>query len=699
MIKTKKLVFLSLVCSTLLYANNTKNTNATNLDSITVTANKVEENIKDVPQSITVIDGTVIEEKGIKKISEVIKEIPNMNFQNSTNGGMSSFRGLNTSMFTNNNPVVIYVDGVPYYDRVDFNPSLENIERIEVLRGPQGTLYGKDAIGAVINIITKAPTNEWSGSLLAEYGNDNLYKTSFNTSGAIIENKLFAGINGSFKKEDGWITNNYSGMDEDANKKSDRKTSAFLLFEPNEKFSAKITMTNNYEKDYFMDGFSADPSIDINKLKREDAENVSFDVPAYERTKVKSENLNLSYEFEKIRLESITTHKRVDFDGEYDTDNFSNTPSDGLGQFNYTELKTWTQELRLSSKNQDIKWITGLYFDKEDRSQGPYGVEQLYMGGVFTGDANSKANSKTQAIFGQTMIPLGEDFELTLGGRYQKIKKDIDVTAKSSWSGMANPDVNYKDEKTWNTFLPKLALMYHINNDTTSYISVSKGYMPGGFNYYPSSDDSSQNSFEAQKSTNYEIGLKHLGEDYAINLAIFKMDIKDIHVYKQLMGGTVFATSNAEKAHSQGIELDGSYYITDNLQLSAAFGLINAKYDEYDNGTRNYDGERIEGTPRYTASLGLAYIQEKGLYGRLDIHARGKTAFIDGADNDNLVEADGGITSNIKVGYKTKSFDVFSYINNITDEYYVSSYMSKPGTSWVGFNEPRRFGIGIKYSF
>ncbi|RXJ88505.1 TonB-dependent siderophore receptor [Arcobacter sp. CECT 8983] len=691
----EKIILLSLVCSTLIYANN----ESTNLDSVTVTANKVEENIKDVPQSISVLDATVIEEKGIKKISEVIKEIPNMNFQNSTTGGASSFRGLNTSMFTNNNPIVIYVDGVAYYDRVDFDPSLENIDRIEILRGPQGTLYGKDAIGAVINIITKTPTNDWSGNILAEYGNDNLYKTSFYTSGAIIENKLFAGINGSFKREDGWITNNYSAMDEDANKKRDRKTNAFLLFEPNEKFSAKVTLTNNYKKDYFMDGFGSDPSIDINKLKREDAKNVSFDVPAYERTKVKSESLNLNYEFEKMKLESITTHKRVDFDGEYDTDNTSNTASDGLRQFNYTELKAWTQELRLASKNQDIKWVAGLYFDKEDRSQGPYGVEQLSMGSVYIGDAYSNANSKTQAIFGQTMIPLSEDFELTLGGRYQRIKKDIDVIAKSSWAGTSNPDVNYKDEKTWNTFLPKLALMYHLNKDTSTYFSVSKGYMPGGFNFYPSSDKSSENSFEAQKSINYELGLKHLGENYAINLALFRMDIKDIHVYKQLMGGTIFATSNAEKAYSQGIELDGSYYITDNLQLSAALGFIDAKYDEYNNGTRDYKDERIEGTPRYTASLSLAYMQEKGLYGRVDIHAKGKTTFIDGANNDDLVEANGGITSNIKVGYKIKNLDVFSYVNNITDEDYVSSYMSKPGVSWVGFNEPRRFGVGVKYSF
>lgn len=330
-------VLSSLLLTSIAYGQDKK---MTTLDSVTVTANKIEENIIEVPQSITVITNEQIEEKGISKVSEIIKEIPNMNIQNSLNGGMSSFRGLNTSMFTNNNPMVIYVDGVPYYDRYDFSPSLENIEQVEVLRGPQGTLYGKDAIGAVINIITKTPSNEWAGNILAEYGNDNLYRTSFNTSGAIIDNRLFAGINGSFKTEDGWITNHYSGMNKDANKKRDRKTNAFLLFKPSDEFSAKFTLTNNYEKDYFMDGFGTNPNIAINKLKREDAKNVNFDVPAFERTKVKSESLNLNYEFEKIKLESTTTHKRVDFDGEYDSDNIAGNLSDGLRHFNYSELQT-----------------------------------------------------------------------------------------------------------------------------------------------------------------------------------------------------------------------------------------------------------------------------------------------------------------------------------------------------------------------
>lgn len=690
----KKIIVLSLVTYSILTANETKK-----LEEIKVSANKIEENIQDVPQSITVIDEETIEQKGIKNISDIVKEVPNMNILNAANGAAVSFRGLNSSMFTNNNPVVIYVDGVPYYDRFDFNPSLADVEQIEVLRGPQGTLYGKDAIGAVINITTKTPKNKWSGSIEAEYGNDNTFNTKLNTSGAIVDNKLFAGINGSFYHTDGWITNNYSNMRKDANEKNDRKTSGFLLWKPTDNFSARLTIADNYEKKYFMDGFSSDPNLDINSLKRDDAKNVSFDVPAWDKTKVKSQALNLSYELEKVKIDSTTTHKKTDLDAEFDTDNRADNANDGLRQWNYTELDAWSQELKLSSKNQDIKWVTGLYFDKENRKQGPYGAEQLYLGAVYVGDAYSDSDSKTQAIFGQTMIPLGEDFELTLGGRYQKINKEIDVVAKSSWAGMSIPDVSYEDEKTWNTFLPKAALSYKINDNLTTYVSVSKGYMPGGFNYYPSTSNGQDNTFEPQKSTNYEIGAKYIGDSFALNTSIFRMDIKDIHIYKQLMGGTVFATSNAKKAHSHGIEVDGTYFLTDNLSLFGAVGLIQAKYDDYDNGTRKYDGEKIENTPSYTANFGISYLANSGLYGRLDFNARGNTSYLDGANNDRLIRADGGITANTKIGYRINNWDIYSYVNNITDEDYVTSYMSKAGVSWVGFNEPRRFGVGAIYKF
>lgn len=690
----KKIIVLSLVTYSILTANETKK-----LEEIKVSANKIEENIQDVPQSITVIDEETIEQKGIKTIQDVIKEVPNMNGQNGLSGGTSSFRGLNASMFTNNNPVVIYVDGIPYYDRFDYDPSLADAEQIEVLRGPQGTLYGKDAIGAVINIVTKAPENKWKGMLQAEYGNDNTFNTKLNTSGALIDNKLFAGINGSFYHTDGWIENHYAGMDKDANKKNNRKTSGFLLYKPTDNLSAKLTIANNYSQKNFSDGMTTDGTIAINNLSRDNAKNANFDVPTIEKSKVNSQVLNLTYELEKVKFDSTTTHKKADIDGDYDSDYISQTASDGLNQYNYTDLETYTQEFKLSSKNQDIKWVTGLYFDKEDRQQGPYGQDMSYMGGVYSANVNSDANNKTHAVFGQVMIPFLEDFELTLGGRYQKIKKDINGIATTTWNGSpmgANGSFG-KWEKTWNTFLPKAALSYKINDNLTTYASISKGYMPGGFNYFVNDlNNKEANMFDPQTSINYEIGTKYIGDSFALNTAIFRMDIEDIHIYKTV--GVNFITDNAKKAHTQGVEFDGTYFLTENLSISGSLGLIQAKYDDYDNGNRKYNGEKIENTPSYTASLGVSYLADSGLYGRVDFNARGKTNYFDGA-NEKMVEADGAIISNAKIGYKLKNLDIYSYITNITDEEYVTFYQSKQGLAMAGFNEPRRFGVGAIYKF
>ncbi len=668
------------------------------IDDVTVTANKVEENIQNVPQSITVIDEEILKEKGINSIQDVMKEVPNMVVSASSNGARASFRGLNLSMFTNNNPVVIYVDGVPYYDRYDFNPSLVNVEQIEILRGPQGTLYGKDAIGAVINIITKKPSNDWHGDVGFEYGKNNYMQGTFNASGGLIDDKLFAGINGSFQKDDGWITNHYPGMKEDANNDKERKTSGFFLFKPSDRLSTKLTLTDNYSKTNWMDGLAIlDNTTPIDSVKRDNAENTSFDVPTFEVTKVRSGSLNLAYEFDDVKLESTTTYKKFSLDGDYDSDFSSGTVDDGYKQFNYTDMDTTTQEIKLSSKNQYIKWIAGLYFDNEDRNQGPYGYEMIYSGAPYYANSVSETNSKTQAVFGQAMIPFAEKFELTLGGRYQRIEKDIDLTMYQTWGGSAYPNFDYEDKKTWNTFLPKVALAYKNSDSLTTYASISRGYMPGGFNYFASSGSGTDNTFEPQKSTNYEVGIKYSGENYLLNASVFRMDIEDIHIYKSI-GGTIWLTDNAKKAHTQGIELDGVYFLSDNIELSGAIGIIDAKYDDYDTGTAVYDGERIENTPKYTAKLGIAYVSDKGLYGRLDLDARGEANYFDGGNN-KMVTADGAITSNLKIGYKINDWDIYGFVKNITNEEYINAYQSKDGMQMLYFNEPRTFGIGARYSF
>lgn len=686
-----KITMLSFIASNLIYASETKQ-----LDSVTVTANKIEENIQDVPQSITVIDEEILKEKNIDSISKVIDEIPNMDaVQENAFGTNVNFRGLNTSLFTNNNPVVIYIDGVPTTDRYSYQASLTNAKRVEVLRGPQGTLYGKDAIGAVINIVTNDTPETLTGSIGAEYGSNNYMKTDLNISAPLIDDKLYGGINGSFKKDDGWVTNTYNN-DDKAAKGEEKNINLYLKYKATDRLDMKISLSKEQREDYFIDGGSVDSSIPINDISRDDFENVSFDFPTYDDIDINAQSLSLNYMFDDFDLNFVSTRRNAKVDGIYDSDYSDVATSLGLSQFNDNDTTTYTNELRLSNNDGDIRWVAGLYYDDEKREQGPYGYESYYYGATYYSNVDSVTDSNTKAIFGQTMIPFAENFELTLGGRYQQIEKEIDASAESTWGGAPFSAFDLNGKKDWNVFLPKVALAYKPNEDLTTFASISKGYMPGGFNYFPASSNVDDNTFDPQQSINYEVGLKGLVGDLSYTASIFYMDIKDIHVYTN--DGFNWYTSNAKKAHSYGLELEGTYFLSDTIDISSSLGLIKAKYDDYDGGSVTYDGEKVQNTPTHTASVTLNYKNPNGFYGFLNIQNRGKTNFYDSV-NSKFTEADGYTIGNVKIGYKFSDWDIYAYINNITDEEYITTYISKSDLSVAAFNEPRFIGIGARYSF
>ncbi|MCG8552246.1 MAG: TonB-dependent receptor, partial [Desulfobacterales bacterium] len=478
------------------------------MEIVTVTVNKMEEDLHKVPQSITVIDDEVLKEKGIMDIPDVINEIPNMTFRSGIDDNVN-FRGLNKSLFTGNNPVVIYIDGVAYSNSDGFDASLVNAERIEVLRGPQGTLYGKDAIGAVIKVVTKEPENQWHGNIGTEYGSYNDIQGSFNISGSLIQDKLYLGLNARYQQDDGWITNDYTGDDE-ANKSNNHNLAAFLLYKPTDRFSAKFTLSKDYSEHNGYAGYALPGGTDAGEFDRDDAEHVSFDKETVYETESLAQSLHLKYEFDSMTLSSTTTHRDLDSESVRDRDYMADTPMDGLVSFVTQDTETWTQELRLSSNNTEgVRWLAGAYFDTEDMEEGPTGVTLNRSGSVYKWTWESDTESKTLALFGQTMIPLGNSFELTLGARYQQIDKEMDSNAYYNMVGLSNdPFYALHADETWTVFLPKVALSYRFNDNWTTYASVAQGYMPGGFTTQATSGSQEDNTFDPQLSTSYEIGVK-----------------------------------------------------------------------------------------------------------------------------------------------------------------------------------------------
>ncbi len=676
------------------------------LEEITVTANKMEEDIQKVPQSITVIDENDIEEKGLSNAMEVLDQIPNT-LSSPNHGAGINFRGLNASMFTSNNPVVIYVDGVPIANRWEYDFSLVNVESVEVLRGPQGTLYGKDAIGAVVNVITRDPGDSWAGKIKTEYGSWNTWKISAYANGPLMADKLSMGIAGQYDCTDGWIRNEYPGMEEDVGRKAGNDLNGYLLFTPTERLRLRLAFAHSYLHDH-SETAKGLPSHDLDDFSPDLAKHLRLDVEPTGKHQSDAQSLIASYDFDRFKLESITTHReRTISDSIYDADFGDNPMFAGLTMFGDGELTTWSEELRLSSSNTTgLRWVGGIYLETEEDHMGPHYGQQFpsfdpatmaYLGS-FEMLSDATTDSNTGAIFGQAMVPLGQSFELTLGARYQRIEKEMDLEMRYQPVGMPMPPMQVLDlDKTWNAFLPKAALSWFVNDNWTAYASLSQGYMPGGFNYFSSGGGEKENSFEPQQSTNYEMGIKAEHDKWRINAAAFYMDIKDIHIYKSV--GTMYLADNADGAHSYGLELEGTWLPIRGLELNGALSLMETEYDGFDLGNNiDLKGEPIEGAPNYGLRLSASYHHPGGFYGRADLRHVGEVHYYDGGIFAMLKE-DPYTVVNLKIGWLYKDFDVFAYVNNVTDEEYINSYRANPMLSAAGFGDPRFFGIGVSYSF
>lgn len=678
------------------------------LQAVTVTANKVEEKLKDVPQSITLIGGDALQEQGIRNIGDLIREIPNLSssflYSNDVN-----FRGINSSTFTNANPVVIYIDGIPQSNRFAYEALLENVDRVEVLRGPQGSLYGKDSIGGVINIITKTPSNAWNGQVGVEIANQGGRDLSFSANGPLVKDRLFISFSGKAGEQDGWITNNHPGMNADANRRNEQRFNLGLLFKASPQTQLRFNASYDEQNNYGADGGLVPFGGDYRSLSRDDAERTNFDQKTLTKTQTNAQSLSFQHKFDSVTLDAIATNKAIKVAGDYDVDWQSGNPLyDGLNQFQHSTIDTQTQEIRLSGGQAgELRWVGGLYFEQDKYRNTRYGMQYpgalMGMPGInLDMDAPSTTKSATQALFGQIMIPMAQDLELTLGGRYQRIKKDFDVAMYTQPVGTtgAPPAMAISNaSQTWNTFLPKAALSYDLNPRWKAYVSVAKGYLPGGYNYWPVNSVEQDNRFDPQTSTNYEVGVRsELGRLY-VSASLFYMDIKDIHVYSFDRTTGMIMASNGGKGSSKGAELEASYMIDEHWEISGALGLVRATYDEYSALTSSGgvvdSGNRIEKTPSYTAKLGLQYTAGNGFYARGDVRGQGKRYF----NPENTFEDGAFTTVDVKLGYKTGAWDFYGYVRNLTDTEYRTSVNAQSAGSLATFGEPRRIGIGARYHF
>ncbi len=658
-------------------------TNTFRIEVITVTAEKQEENVQEVPIGITVLNDLAIEDRKIESVADMADYVPNLMIFQTDSSNLPVTRGISATIESMSVSTGLYVDGVPLLHAAGFEAGMLDIERIEVLRGPQGTIYGKGAEVGAINIISRKPGDEFKGKAILEGGQwlssesgENINKgVGFTFSGPIQEEKMFFSFAGKVDRKAGYITNTLT--DESANNLEKTFGKVGFYWMPNDKLDVSLSISHLVR------------NKDGSQMNLSETGAAMFMIPAPERLQISSnlenpydnttndsQSLKIVYALsELLDLTSVTTNWSTVYEGNMDYDFGPNTLMHNKNKY---EFRKQSEELRLGYAKGDLKWLAGLYYDLDDNNIESV-TTSIYPN--FASSYNRKLDGSSYAVFANLSYPVSEKLGLGGGLRYENEERNF-----------TNRISNEERSGSWDGVSPKVALEFKVTPKVMTYLSVAKGYRSGGFNL--AATDQQYYRYDQEELWSYDIGVKSalLDNRLIINGAIFQMNITNMQVTQALPSGFSYLT-NAAKATGTGVELELSARITDGLSLIASYGQTDVRFDEFSDALGDYEGNKNPWAPDYTCNIGGQYRHTSGFYARADYIGYGKTYF----DKANTAARDAYAIANAKVGYEFRNLDVYLYGKNIFDTIYDAKGVY--GGYNVVYSEPGELGLQLAYMF
>jgi len=665
------------------------------LETVTVTAEKRESDSQKVSTPMSVMSESFVEDADIDSIGDIARYIPNISLYDNfgQNSARIAFRGMEPNGFLETNPVILNIDGMPHDRAYGFAAAYDDIERIEVLRGPQGTLYGKNAMGGVINIITKKLGNKLSGRVTAGVEQRGGYKAGFNLSGPIKKDLLYFGIAAGYMQTDGFIDDKTDNGIEHLDKHNSKSISLKLRATPGKGNDILLKYVH-------LSGKGNAPAYNY---RGEVSDEVRTGLNDYDgRMESNALLLNMNFTRKLFSLDSITTYYTYDND---ETFPFGvNRGAAGKGARNADD-KSFTQEFRVSSPEESyVKWLAGVFYDQARQEKEEM---SFYFGPMFS-NWTPVNKLKTYSAFTDVTVPIFSKASITFGGRYEKIEKEMDYEFEmTNGSIVMVPKSSYNIDNTWSSVLGKVALSYQAKENLRFYLSATQGYSPGGFNYTTAKKENSE--FDEAKSINYELGMKSkfFNNKLMVNTNLFHTVYDDLQVMQVNRGVTMeYMVSNAGKSHATGVEMDVAAKPVKGLDLFMNLGITEAKYDEFKEANQStglvndFSDKNIVGAPKYQVTVGAKYRHQTGIFGMFDVKQTGQTYF-DKANTEDL-EVEPYAVTNIKAGYESeKGFDVYIYVRNLTDEEYFTFREPKlgPNEYFDIRGEPRTIGVEMNYRF
>ncbi|CAM4186417.1 TonB-dependent receptor [Shewanella aquimarina] len=692
---------------TSLMASDTPPTND-EMEVIVVTSDFRQSSLDKVPSSISVIDQQQIEDEGAQHFEDVLNGIANFNWSGgSSRAKYFQIRGVGEQeeyQGAPNSSVGYIIDDIDL-SGIGMISSMYDLQQVEVLRGPQGTRYGANALAGLIYLKSNDPTSVFEHGAEVQLGDDNLRTFSGFSSGPLSDSgKLLYRVSLQQHEQNGYRDNLYLGRD-DTNGRDEFTGRIKLRWYATDDLVADLSLMHAD----FNNGYDA-WTLDNNGF------DTLTDEPGVDKQRTTGGSLKLTYSgadsFELVSLSSMAqsdTHHGYDGDWANPAYWAARSCEGEPCQYDYTWNKlgdrtTLSQEFRLSSTEAgrilggSTDWLVGVYglrlTEDNDTTEVYNGWEDNLM---------AEYEATNLAVFAQLDSDLGHGYALSVGARLERRESDYSDSANDAFA---------PSESMWGGHI---ALSKTLSPEHQAYARIARGYKAGGFNMSLPTSLSDKKEFQAETLYNYELGLKSewLNGDATTHFSLFYMDRRDQQVSASQQNPDepqkfILYIENAGSSHNYGAELEANWYATDNLKLYGTLGWLETAYGDYAyqdkyGGLVDLSGRELAHSPNLTYSAGATYRSDLGWFANLT--TSGKSEFYYSDSNDSKSEP--YTIFNARVGYETETWSAYLWGRNLFDEQYgVRGFYfgNEPDNGWadkqyIRYGDPRQLGVTLNVKF
>lgn len=688
-------------------------------DEIIVTATRTgETKLQDTPIAITVLSGEELNVRGIEEFDDLVRYTPGLSISENTNFAQVYIRGIGTNnVFVGSDPSApIHLDGVYLARPLASVFDMMNVDRVEVLKGPQGTLYGRNATAGTVNIITELPDQRTDNWVSVDIGKFDKRRFKLHASGPLIDNKLAGNFEILRHDRDGYVDNIHpTGPDplSDEHRTGYAGTLRWFLGDDAE----FILKGDLFEMDEMGVSFKPTYRTATKGTPRPGTPPATvigdfhtLSVPTKPEMETSSYGFSAKYIrdlSDQLTFTSLTAHRRLDAYLRADVDWTDagdpcvpvvvGTTCNPISDIRENQ-EQYSQEFQLNGVTDNLTWVTGLYYFNEFH-------DSLFRPNAPTNVIDSVSKAESWAVFGNGTWQLDEKTSGTLGARFNYDRKDFNNDASLAGGFVT---YNVSEEQSWRSFLPRFALDYQLDDNRLLYGSISRGYKSGGYN--PSTNPAGGDpGFDPEWVWSYEVGMKSRSADRAlrVNTSLFYYDYTDIQV-QNFLGAGVLAITNAGDAEVFGSEIEAVWSPNLNWELELGLAYLHAQYLDGATVTRApggaanvtpVDGNTLNVSPEWTANIGVNYYQfvdEGSVHYRLNYYRQTQEYYSAFNDDENSQPAYDVTSARVSFLTQDEEWEVSFYGDNLTNTDYASA-----GTDFNvqgvtrSINPPRTYGLQV----